>query len=94
MKVFAKYIFDVFFDIPQDVLASLPKGKPLSGIVCSEEIDRIDISDNTDEDYSGIRMYCSGTDAGCQQRAKRMKIKIGNQTFKAVSNEIIHCQRV
>lgn len=87
----AKYVFDVQFDIPRSVLATLPQENPMNAIKASASIERISLA-KTDEEYSEVRFACEGTDAGCQKAARSLTLTIGKQKFKAVSNEIVHCQ--
>lgn len=87
----AKYIFDVCFDVPANVLASLPKENTLASIKSNVELDRFDPATSNGE-YSTIRIACEGSDSWCNKFAKKATITIGKDTFKARGIEIIHCQ--
>ena len=90
----AKYVIDVNFDIPQEVLSTLHQdsAEAVKVLKCSEEIMRFDPSENIADEYSSIRVSLRGSDAAVDRTGRKLKLHIGDRVFASKGYDIVHCQ--
>lgn len=91
----AKFINDLYFDIPKEVLDTLPKDEKerVKALTVSEgDIVRFDPAEDTNECFSTLRVSLSGSDAMVDRTCKKMKLHIGDHVFASQGYETIHAQ--
>lgn len=91
----AKFINDVYFDIPKEVLDTLPKDEKemVKALTVGEgDIVRITPAEDTDECYSILRLSLRGSDVMVDRTCKKMKLHIGEHVFASQGYEVIHAQ--
>lgn len=91
----AKFINDLYFDIPKEVLDTLPKDEKerVKALTVSEgDIVRLNPADDTEECFSVLRLSLRGSDAMVDRTCKKMKLHIGDHIFASQGYEVIHAQ--
>lgn len=89
----AKYTFDVYFDIPKEILNKISDKTEEAQLQVACSTGFLNIwKPETDDEYTTLRIAVKGSDASCQRTARKLKIRIDKQTFTADGFEIVHCQ--
>jgi hypothetical protein len=92
----AKYIIDVSFDVPKEVLVEIPDGDTLSKVSSNLVLTRFDKSKKPGDECSSARISLEGSDSWCQKQARQLTITVtttsGPRKFKSQGFEIVHCQ--
>lgn len=91
----SKFIKDLYFDIPKEVLDTLPKDEKevLKALTVSAgDIVRFTPAEDTEEYYSVLRLSLHGSDAMVERNCRKMKLHIGDHIFASKGYEVIHAQ--